>query len=120
VQLANFQLGSTAAPRSSQSIDRMSAPESVLGRNGDGIGALLAADIYSLGLCATVMLTGELPFDTKSDQDVLEALMNREPITRPSRVSDALWRVLNPLLAADPASRPGIDAVIRNFRSSPR
>lgn len=113
VQLANFRIGSTAA---SQSIDRMSAPEMILGCHGDGVEALLAADVYSLGLCATVMLTGELPFDTESDQDVLEAMMNREPIARPSRVSDAAWRVLGPLLAVDPLSRPSIDTIIQNLR----
>lgn len=123
VRLANFRLGlpiDLQALQSTEEIDRMSAPEVILGGDGDHDGGSLAAAIYSLAMCAVVMLTGELPFDTKSDQEVVAALLGPRPIPRPHTISQGLWRVLSPLLATDPTLRPGINAVVRTFEAIAR
>ena len=80
------------------------SPEQVHGRSVD-----IRTDIYSLGIVAFQMLTGELPFDGTSVMDIMMK-QTGTPAPAPSSVCGAVPTALDEpilkMLAKDPAARP--------------
>jgi len=76
------------------------APEMVLNRDYEG----KMADVFSLGVCLYVMVTGEVPFDSLAG-----ALY--EKYTIPSYVSDLCCDLIRSLLVADPAKRTSLQQI---------
>lgn len=75
------------------------APEIGRGVYGKGI------DIYALGVILFEMLTGELPFDGESTQEIIMKHLTASPDLR--RVPGPLREVVEVALAKDPAERYG-------------
>lgn len=73
-----------------------------------------SADIYSLGVVAFEMLTGQLPFAANNSADMLVAHLSLEP-ERPSAFRPTLPRsvdtLVGRLLAKDPSARPTLPEV---------
>jgi len=79
------------------------APERALGKEADE-----RTDIYSIGVILYEMLTGRLPFEGKSDYEIIRAQVEQPPtplrdlgVAVPALVEDALMKAL----AKDPAQR---------------
>ncbi len=88
------------------------APERIRGEAFDA-----RADLYSLGVMLYQVLTGCLPFPMRDRAKVLYAHMHAEPLPVQEVVPDVhplLARVVNQLLAKDPAARPGHAFVVRD------
>jgi eukaryotic-like serine/threonine-protein kinase len=82
------------------------SPEQLRGRTLDA-----RTDVYSLALVTYEMLTGQLPFDGKSPQEVMIARLRGDPIPlrrrRPELAfSASLERVLQRALSREPEHRP--------------
>jgi len=79
------------------------APEQIAGNRVDA-----RADLYSLGVCLYLMLTGRRPFNARTVAGFLEKHLNR-PVRPPSELVPTLPRKLDEicvrLLAKDPADR---------------
>jgi serine/threonine-protein kinase len=83
------------------------SPEQLRGKPLDG-----RSDVYSLALMTFEMLTGKLPFDGTSQQELMIARLRSDPIplrkVRPElKFPGAVERVLNKGLARDPDGRYG-------------
>ncbi len=81
------------------------SPEQIRGRPVDA-----RTDVYALGVMTYEMLTGKLPFEGESQQDIMIARLRGDPIPIRQRRSDlafsaAVERVLAKCLAADPGDR---------------
>jgi serine/threonine-protein kinase len=79
------------------------SPEQVLGERVDG-----RSDVYSLGVVGFKMVTGQLPFDSKSATAVLvEHVMKDPPKVRSigPGVPEQLAAIIDRCLAKDPAAR---------------
>jgi serine/threonine-protein kinase len=72
-------------------------------------------DIYSFGIIAFVVLSGKLPLDGKTPQDLLWKQVNEAPPPLESVLPDVpprLGRLVNEMLAKDPQARPfSVDAI---------
>src|SRR5262249_38502460 len=82
------------------------SPEQARGRD---VGP--SADVYSLGVVAFEMVTGELPFLADNSADMLASHLCKEP-ERPSAhqptLPDAFAALLLRVLSTDPAGRPTV------------
>jgi serine/threonine-protein kinase len=79
------------------------SPEQVLGERVDG-----RSDVYSLGVVGFKMVTGQLPFDSKSATAVLVEHVTKEPPrvrTIGPGVPEQLAAIIDRCLAKDPAAR---------------
>lgn len=86
------------------------APEQI---RGDEI--TTAADLYSLGVMAYMMLLGAAPFSSPSDLDLIKQHLHAPPPAPEGRWLDippALARLLVKLLSKDPAQRPSMEEVV--------
>lgn len=72
------------------------------------------ADLYSLGVLAHEMLTGKVPIEGRTTREVSQALARGpiEPMPRMRGVPRRLRRLVDRLLAKDPADRPESAAVV--------
>lgn len=77
------------------------APEQLMGR-----GATPASDLYSLGVVAHEMLTGERPYERESVVATAMAHVNEAVPPLPSSTPASLSAVVMRLMAKDPADRP--------------
>ena len=77
------------------------APEQLMGR-----GATPASDLYSLGVVAHEMLTGERPYERESVVATAMAHVNEAVPPLPSSTPAPLSAVVMRLMAKDPADRP--------------
>ncbi|HEX5634444.1 MAG TPA: protein kinase, partial [Gemmatimonadales bacterium] len=87
------------------------APEQVRGEP-----AGLAADVWSLGVTLFQLLTGRRPFARDGVETTLDAVLTAEPPPARSlnpRVPEPLERLLQRMLAKDPAARPPDAAAVR-------
>lgn len=95
------------------------APEVITGAVGMGNGHFL--DIYGLGVVAYELLTGVLPYDADSTQDLLHETL-QAPVPRVSDnrsdVPPALDHLVYTMMAKAPIDRPdSIDAVLHVLRA---
>lgn len=107
--------GVTVSERTMSGTPLMMAPEIVLGLPLDAR-ALVAADVYALGVLAYRALVGRYPFIGTEARDVLAAHVS-EPVPPPSSVRPDLPKafdaVLLQALAKDPARRTPSAAALR-------
>jgi serine/threonine protein kinase len=83
------------------------SPEQLRGKTLDA-----RTDVYSLALMTYEMLTGKLPFEGRTQQELMIARLRAEPIPLRERrpdlaFSEAVEKVLLRAMARDPAARPG-------------
>ena len=94
------------------------APETISGTVGTGGGFLV--DVYSFGVLAFELLTGELPFPSASPRDVLMKHLSADvPRVRDRRIDvpSALDELVHQLMSKDPFERPqGMDEVLHRLR----
>ena len=90
------------------------APEQFHGK------AVFASDLYSLGVTMYQMLTGMLPYDTPSPQD-LERLMRGDLVSAPRTKNPKIPKALNDIIlkAMSPDIRQPLSAGRRAARGSP-
>ncbi|MGE0712831.1 MAG: protein kinase [Planctomycetota bacterium] len=89
------------------------APEVVKGEE-----PTLKSDVFSLGILAYTMFTGESPFRARSKIEYVTANLEQEapPLKSRAQVSDELSRLVDRMLTKDPARRPAAEAVARDLR----
>ncbi len=110
VKLSGFGLAKALTdPQLTQVGTMMGALEYMSPEQVKGVGTLDArTDIYSLGAVLYQLATGKLPFQSKSQFDILMAHINQTP-TFPSEVNPAVPKELDAIilkaLAKDPAQR---------------
>lgn len=94
------------------------APETISGTVGTGGGFLV--DVYSFGVLAFELLTGELPFPSASPRDVLLKHLSADvPRVRDRRldVPSQLDELVHQLMAKDPFERPqGMDEIVHRLK----
>lgn len=76
------------------------APELLVGQ-----AASEASDLYAFGVMATQVLTGKRPFDADQSELLIARVLNDEPSLPMHGLSAAILRVLEQLLARNPAQR---------------
>lgn len=82
-------------------------PEQALGK-----AAIPAGDIYALGIIAYEALAGKRPFTGSTQVDIAFAHVNETLPELPDSVPRPLVRLVNQMLAKDPAARPASAAVL--------
>lgn len=89
---------------------RYAAPEQI-----EGGSALPSADVYSLGVCAFELLTGQPPFRGETLTELFSQHV-RAPVPRLPRESAQWQDLIDALLAKDPTQRPADgEAVLQQF-----
>jgi serine/threonine protein kinase len=79
------------------------------------------ADTYSLGLCIIDAATGEPPFGTLDDDEVIASKLSSEPIKRPEEgFTNAEWDLVASMCENDPLKRPSLDEVIEKMEELDR
>ncbi|KAF9642190.1 kinase-like protein [Thelephora ganbajun] len=77
-----------------------------------GTEATKATDVYAFGVLAWEVFAGQVPFSDKAKVAAIFSMwMGRRP-TRPSELSDRLWRVIEGCWKANPARRMTIAEVV--------
>jgi Tol biopolymer transport system component len=64
------------------------------------------SDIWALGVVLHQMVTGRLPFQRKTDSDLVAAILRDAPEALPPGTPPTLARIIERCLAKDPADRP--------------
>jgi len=77
------------------------SPEQVSGND-----CSVASDLYSLGIVAYLLLTGELPFTAEGPMSAAVEQLTEHPRPLPERVPAAVGDLVRRLLSKDPAERP--------------
>jgi serine/threonine-protein kinase len=72
-----------------------------------------ASDVYAAGILGYELLTGSAPHTGPNLVAVLRSHAN-DPVTRPPRIPDSIWAVLDSLLAKEPEQRPASAAEARD------
>lgn len=93
----------TREPRSAPSVigtPRYAAPEQI-----EGAAASPAADVYSFGVCAFELLAGKPPFRGETLTELFSQHL-RAPVPRLPREAAHWQEIIDALLAKDPARRP--------------
>lgn len=91
---------------------RYMAPEQVLAE-----AVTFASDIYSLGLVASEMLTGQPAISGSSQRDLLQQQVSEEPLRVDPRLAPAeLREIVERMMARDPDARyPSVSAVLNDL-----
>jgi serine/threonine protein kinase len=114
VKLADFGLSSLIAPENISALRGITgspaymAPEQFTAQFGP------ASDIYSLGVMAFELLTGELPFHGTPEELAYHHL-RKEPVLDHPEVTGIWAEVLGPMLAKNPAERPSAESLLRRL-----
>jgi calcium-dependent protein kinase len=75
-------------------------------------------DIWSLGVCCYIMLTGKVPFFGETEEEIFDMVLHAEvdfsPPTWPSSLSAAAKDIVRKMLQRDPAKRPTAAELLRH------
>lgn len=92
---------------------RWRAPECYI---EDGAGWSFAADVYSLGMCIFEAVTGEPPWGTNDDEEILEHLYNGDFLEKPSQMTDEQWDLVERMCKSNPNDRIPLAEVVERLK----
>jgi len=105
----------------SQQVIRWCAPEVLGDEKVSGIRPTYASDVFSFGMVALEVFSGEAPFDGVSDEEVVERIRSGERPSRPPGaeelgLSDTLWETIQQCWDGSPELRPRMADVVNYMR----
>ncbi|THV32200.1 serine/threonine-protein kinase [Glycomyces paridis] len=112
LKFVDFGIARAAASRTAPS---HGTPEYIAPEVASGDSASTGVDNYALGLVLYEALTAHSAYRGGSITDVVERHLTRIPV-KPAAVDAELWRVVEMLLALDPAARGDLNAVAAELR----
>lgn len=77
------------------------------------------ADIWALGVTFVYILTGRLPWDTRSSEAVANSILSKDPII-PNNISLQMSHMLEKMLCKNPKFRPGATELLQYPFFKPR
>ncbi|AMV24045.1 Serine/threonine-protein kinase PknH [Gemmata sp. SH-PL17] len=115
--LIDFNLSTAEAPRMVRGTPAYMAPELLSAARAGGTAAgidAVRADLFSLGLVVTELLTGRLPFELTGSREgaQLEGVVERGAAQLPPALPAVVASVLASCLATDPEQRPASAAPV--------
>jgi hypothetical protein len=111
-KLGDFKLCSSLEVVRDPCSDRVAAPELIVERwkSGECTRRSVAGDVFSLAMAAVVALCGELPFELKDEEEILEELQTEGfAYPRPVGFDATVWARLSPMLSTNPEARPDME-----------
>ncbi|KAG0586906.1 hypothetical protein KC19_2G126300 [Ceratodon purpureus] len=72
----------------------------------------MASDVYSYGMTCYEILTGKLPFDGHSGNDIMDAVISGKQLEVPEYVEEWVQKLLRDCWQHDPAKRPSFVEIV--------